>query len=225
MNRKQVIRLTESDLNRIIKESVKNNLYEGKKKQKRRTGTIEMNGEHIRATEDGIDKYGNPMYKVKHPSIKGRKTKDGYTRVQHFNFKPDRVNESVYGELGMTPDERINRRIDNYLQDYPIENYEDSIYPEIGEDFREKADRERLHKHYRNNPKHKGLKYQQDEMLKENMAMGNYVENYENAYDELKDKILTDTDNNSYLIGMFNKIDNLMYDVLDGYRKYNSTEW
>ena len=75
-----------------------NALTEGRKTQKARTGTIEMNGEHIRATEDGLDKYGNPMYKVKHPSIKGRKTKDGYTRVQHFNFKPDRVNESIYEE-------------------------------------------------------------------------------------------------------------------------------
>lgn len=89
MNQKRLLkhRLTQ---NHELDEMV-NRLSEGKKKQKPRTGTIEMNGEHIRATEDGLDKYGNPMYKVKHPSIKGRKTKDGYTRVQHYNFKPDRV--------------------------------------------------------------------------------------------------------------------------------------
>lgn len=98
MAKKQVIRLTEGDLHKIIKESINNILIEWKKKREPRTGTIEMNGEHIRATEDGLDRNGNPMYKVKHPSIKGRKTKDGYTRVQHYNFKPDRVDESINRE-------------------------------------------------------------------------------------------------------------------------------
>jgi hypothetical protein len=160
---KQLIRLTENDLRRIIKESVNNILSEWKKKREPRTGTIEINGEHISAIEDGLDRNGNPMYKVKHPSIKGRKTKDGYTRVQHYNFKPNRVDESIYGELGMSPDEKIDRRIDNYLKDNPFEDYEDSIYPEDWDSFREKADRNRLYKHYRNHPKHKGLRYQFDE--------------------------------------------------------------
>lgn len=92
---KKTIKLTESDLQNIIKESVYNLLSEQKKKREPRTGTIEINGEQIRAIEDGLDKYGNPMYKVKHHSITGRKTKDGYTRIQHYNFKPDRFNESV----------------------------------------------------------------------------------------------------------------------------------
>ena len=94
--KKNTIKLTEGELKKIISESVTMILSEARQKRSVRTGTIEMNGEHIRATEDGVDKYGNPMYKVKHPSIKGRKTKDGYTRVQHFNFKPDSdISESI----------------------------------------------------------------------------------------------------------------------------------
>jgi lipopolysaccharide biosynthesis regulator YciM len=73
------------------------------------------------------------------------------------------VNEAIRGELGMSKDERINRRIDNYMEDYPDMEYGDTIYPEIGEEHREKANRNRLYKHYRNHPKHKGLKYQIDE--------------------------------------------------------------
>ena len=75
----------------------------------------------------------------------------------------ENVNEAIRGELGMSKDERINRRIDNYMEDYPDMEYGDTIYPEIGEEHREKANRNRLYKHYRNHPKHKGLKYQIDE--------------------------------------------------------------
>ena len=68
-------------------------INESRKKREPRKGTIELNGKHIDAVEDGLDKYGNPMYKVNDPSIKGRRCKDGSIRVQHYNFKPNRVNE------------------------------------------------------------------------------------------------------------------------------------
>lgn len=83
---------------RPLKDSDKRNeLNEDKSRKKRepRKGTIELNGKHIDAVEDGLDKNGNPMYKVNDPSIKGRRCKDGSIRVQHYNFKPNRVNESV----------------------------------------------------------------------------------------------------------------------------------
>lgn len=68
-------------------------INESRKKREPRKGTIELNGKHIDAVEDGLDKYGNPMYKVNDPSIKGRRCKDGSIRVQHYNFKPNRVDE------------------------------------------------------------------------------------------------------------------------------------
>lgn len=85
------IRLTESKLRQIVNESVKNILSEAK--SLKRKGTIEMNGERIDAIEDKLDRNGNPTYKVKHPSVKGRKDKNGYTRVQSYTFKP--TNESL----------------------------------------------------------------------------------------------------------------------------------
>lgn len=79
-------------------------INESRKKREPRKGTIELNGKHIDAVEDGLDKYGNPMYKVNDPSIKGRRCKDGSIRVQHYNFKPNRVNEGsdVLNEIGDT---------------------------------------------------------------------------------------------------------------------------
>lgn len=85
------IRLTESKLRQIVNESVKNVLSEAKSLKRR--GTIQMNGERIDAIEDKLDRNGNPTYKVKHPSVKGRKDKNGYTRVQSYTFKP--TNESL----------------------------------------------------------------------------------------------------------------------------------
>ena len=85
------IKITESKLRQIVNESVRNVLTEAK--SLKRKGTIEMNGERIDAIEDKLDKYGNPTYKVKHPSVKGRKDKNGYTRVQSYTFKP--TNESL----------------------------------------------------------------------------------------------------------------------------------
>ena len=73
-----------------------NRINESRNKREPRKGTIELNGKHIDAIEDGLDKNGNPMYKVNDPSIKGRRCKDGSIRVQHYNFKPNRVNEGVY---------------------------------------------------------------------------------------------------------------------------------
>ena len=70
-----------------------NRINESRKKREPRRGTIELNGKHIDAVEDGMDKNGNPMYKVNDPSIKGRRCKDGSIRVQHYNFKPNRINE------------------------------------------------------------------------------------------------------------------------------------
>ena len=80
-----------------------------------------------------------------------------------LNSLNNNVNEAIRGELGMSKDERINRRIDNYMEDYPDMEYGDTIYPELGEKHREKINRNRLNKHYKNHPKHKGLKYQIDE--------------------------------------------------------------
>jgi hypothetical protein len=81
-----------------------NRINESRKKREPRKGTIELNGKHIDAVEDGLDKNGNPMYKVNDPSIKGRRCKDGSIRVQHYNFKPNRVNEGsdVLNEIGDT---------------------------------------------------------------------------------------------------------------------------
>ena len=85
------IKLTESKLRQIVNESVRNILSEAK--SLKRKGTIEMNGERIDAIEDKLDRNGNPTYKVNHPSVKGRKDKNGYTRVQSYTFKP--TNESI----------------------------------------------------------------------------------------------------------------------------------
>lgn len=82
--------ISESRLNKIIKESVKKVLNEAKKSQKRQ-GTIEWGDDRVNATEDGVDKYGNPMYRVKNaPSNAGRKCKDGSRRVQAFDFIPNK---------------------------------------------------------------------------------------------------------------------------------------
>lgn len=66
-------------------------LKEWKKAKKPITGVIEWGkGNFIPAVEDGVDRYGNVMYKVKDASIKGRRCKDGTIRVQSFCFWPDR---------------------------------------------------------------------------------------------------------------------------------------
>ena len=45
--------------------------------------------DRVEATEDGVDKCGNPMYRVKNaPSKAGRRCKDGSRRVQAFDFRP-----------------------------------------------------------------------------------------------------------------------------------------
>ena len=87
---KKVIRLTESDLHRIIKESVNRILMEAKRQP--RQGKINFNGEWVDATEDGLDKNGNPMYKIKGDvqTNRGRKCKDGTRRVQDYTFRPNR---------------------------------------------------------------------------------------------------------------------------------------
>ena len=111
-----------------------NNVNEGKKSQQPRKGTIELNGKNIDATEDGLDRYGNPMYKVSDPSIKGRRCKDGTVRVQHYNFKPNRINEGVHTfypnaaskEKRMI--DNLNKKVDEIIKkQYPNTNlyYED----------------------------------------------------------------------------------------------------
>ena len=87
MNKKQVIRINENQLRQIVTESVKRVLNEVRKQPK--TGTIEWGDDRVEATEDGVDKYGNPMYRVKNaPSKAGHKCKDGSRRVQAFDFLP-----------------------------------------------------------------------------------------------------------------------------------------
>lgn len=140
------INITESKLKQIIVESVKkvlnesrkpsvgvlesNRINESRKKREPRKGTIELNGKHIDAVEDGLDKNGNPMYKVNNPSIKGRRCKDGSIRVQHYNFKSNRVNEGVYTfkpnaaskEKGMI--DNLNKKVDEIIKkQYPNANF------------------------------------------------------------------------------------------------------
>ena len=87
MSKKQVIRINENQLRQIVTESVKRVLNEVRKQPKK--GTIEWGDDRVEATEDGVDKYGNPMYRVKNaPSKAGRKCKDGSRRVQAFDFLP-----------------------------------------------------------------------------------------------------------------------------------------
>jgi hypothetical protein len=82
--------LNESQLRKIIRESIN----EIRRKKQPKTGKIQnKEGKWVDATEDGKDKYGNPMYRTHHPSITyGRECKDGSRRVQDFNFRPN-VNE------------------------------------------------------------------------------------------------------------------------------------
>ena len=61
----------------------------GEAKSLNRKGTIEINGERIPATEDKLDKNGNPTYKVNHPSVNGRKDKYGNVKVKSYTFKPE----------------------------------------------------------------------------------------------------------------------------------------
>ena len=66
-------------------------LMEFKRAKKPLRGVIEWeDGKFIPAVEDGVDRYGNVMYKVKDLSIKGRRCKDGSIRVQSFRFWPDK---------------------------------------------------------------------------------------------------------------------------------------
>ena len=65
------------------------------KKNKYRSGKLKFGDEWIDATEDKLDRYGNPMYKTKNPKVKGRKNKEGYTRFQSYDtFKPNYLDES-----------------------------------------------------------------------------------------------------------------------------------
>ena len=97
--KKKLVRLTESDLHRIVKESINNVLKEAKKTH-HKDGKLKLGGEKwIDAIEDKPDRCGNPMYKSKDPSVSklGRKTKDGYRRFQSYDsFKKNYLDESVY---------------------------------------------------------------------------------------------------------------------------------
>lgn len=82
-----------NDIKRVelgdILDNENENIFETKTKKQPKRGTIGYGDGRVDATEDGVDKYGNPMYKVKKsPSIKGRKCKDGNVRVQAFDFLP-----------------------------------------------------------------------------------------------------------------------------------------
>lgn len=107
------------------------NFHKGRQPRK---GTIELNGKHIDAVEDSLDKNGNPMYKVNDHSIKGRRCKDGSIRVQHYNFKPNRVNEGVYTfkpnaaskENGMI--DNLNKKVDELLPNNNLYYRDDEAY-------------------------------------------------------------------------------------------------
>jgi hypothetical protein len=90
------MKINESQLRKMIKEA----LNEIRSKKQPKTGKIQnKEGKWIDATEDGQDKYGNPMYRTKDSSITyGRKCKDGSRRVQDFNFRPN-VNESQLRDI------------------------------------------------------------------------------------------------------------------------------
>jgi hypothetical protein len=98
---KQRIRLTEGDLHRIVKEAI---VKEAKKKVPKK-GKIKFNNEWVDATEDKPDRYGNPMFKIKD---KGKPK-----RVQNFNFRPNKVEESVIrlteGDLHRIVKESVKR--------------------------------------------------------------------------------------------------------------------
>ena len=105
-----------------------NRINESRKKREPRKGTIELNGKHIDAVEDGLDKYGNPMYKVNDPSIKGRRCKDGSIRVQHYNFKPNRVNESKHYSYPCL--QNLNTKVVEYVKT----KHPNEILPYDGDD-------------------------------------------------------------------------------------------
>lgn len=103
-------------------------INESRKKREPRKGTIELNGKHIDAVEDGLDKYGNPMYKVNDPSIKGRRCKDGSIRVQHYNFKPNRVDEGKHYSYPCLPN--LNTKVVEYVKT----KHPNEILPYDGDD-------------------------------------------------------------------------------------------
>jgi hypothetical protein len=80
--------LDEGKLSKIVSETVEKVLNEVRKQPK--TGTIEWGDGRAEATEDGVDKYGNPMFRVKNPpsKVNKRKCKDGSYRIQAFDFIP-----------------------------------------------------------------------------------------------------------------------------------------
>ena len=91
--KRQLIRLTESDLHRIVENSVRRIISEGKKdysKLGKRFGKLD--GEDVQ--ECGLDKNGNPCYIGNNPN-KGRKTKKGYKFSSYGDFKPNEVKESL----------------------------------------------------------------------------------------------------------------------------------
>lgn len=110
---KNFMKINETQLRQIIRECI--NEY---KKKTRRSGKIQnKEGEWVDATEDGRDKYGNPMYRTKDSSITyGSKCKDGSRRVQDFNFRPN-VNES---KLRNIIKESINKVLN---EDYALDAY------------------------------------------------------------------------------------------------------
>ena len=109
------IKITENELKQIVAESVKKILSEARKPSDKTVGKHTLKGLRY-------DKNGNPMYKVNDPSIKGRRCKDGSIRVQHYNFKPNRVNEGVYSfepnaaskEKGMI--DNLNKKVDEIIK-------------------------------------------------------------------------------------------------------------
>ena len=147
------------------------------------------------------------------------------------------LSERTKSEQGLTDDEVSNRRDIKFANEFEPE-YGDSIYGDEQERHRNMIHNARIMNHYQTQ-NHKTKMQEGKGWVKESVNkvlnegqystslidMGNYVENYENAYNELQDKILRDTNQDSYLFGLFNKIDDLMYAILDGYRKYTSTEW
>ena len=123
---KKTIRLTEQDLHNLIREAIS----EIRKKKEPKVGTIEWGDKRVEATEDGVDKYGNPMYRVKNaPSKAGRKTKDGSRRVQAFDFIPyskNNVNEQGLHKLIRETDNNWSNMepVDKFHPDYSYFNQE-----------------------------------------------------------------------------------------------------
>ena len=88
--KKNIVKLNENAINRIVAESIK---------KRRKTGSIQWNGSRTDAEEDGVDRYGNPMFKIKD---KNGKTK----RVQSFSFRP-KISESALRQIVVESVKRV----------------------------------------------------------------------------------------------------------------------